>query len=68
MYSDYYNKAGKPDNWKIQIFDIVNPEGGIAYATISSLPKGDIVYSHGVLHHTGNLDLALKNVWQDEKI
>ena len=41
--------------WKIKKLSILNSKN------IKNIKKHDYVYSWGVLHHTGNLNLALKN-------
>ncbi len=48
-------KAGNPANWKIIHGSILDE------TLVSSLQKYDIVYSFGVLHHTGNMWKALQN-------
>jgi SAM-dependent methyltransferase len=46
---------GNPDNWEIASGSILDP------VFLKSLVKADIVYSWGVLHHTGDLWQALTN-------
>lgn len=51
-----WEKAGQPANWSIK-------SGSVLDATfMASLGTFDIVYSWGVLHHTGNLKQALLQV------
>ncbi len=44
------------DKWKVGIGDVLNKE------YLSCLDKFDIVYSWGVLHHTGNMYQSFENV------
>ncbi|WP_188151683.1 class I SAM-dependent methyltransferase [Teredinibacter waterburyi] len=51
-----WRNAGKPRNWS-------QAEGSVLdEAFMQSLPKADIVYSWGVLHHTGSMWEALDKV------
>lgn len=54
----FYKKAGSPPHWEITKGDILDKE------FVSRLPKGDIVYSYGVFHYTGNMWLGLENAFQ----
>jgi len=49
-------KENSPHNWEITVGDALNSE------FITSLGEFDIVYSWGVLHHTGNMWAAISNV------
>jgi 2-polyprenyl-6-hydroxyphenyl methylase/3-demethylubiquinone-9 3-methyltransferase len=46
---------GDPENWEIRQGSILDRE------FVSALPPGDVVYSWGVLHHTGDMYGALRN-------
>jgi 2-polyprenyl-3-methyl-5-hydroxy-6-metoxy-1,4-benzoquinol methylase len=46
---------GAPENWRVVEGSILDD------AVVAELPTADVVYSWGVLHHTGNMDLALRN-------
>jgi len=48
--------AGDAANWEILEGSILDP------ALVESLPRGDVVYSWGVLHHTGDMYTAIRNV------
>ena len=50
-----WRKSGRPKNWTICQGSILDSE------FVNSLGEFDIVYSWGVLHHTGDLWNALKN-------
>jgi len=48
-------KVGNPENWMVE-------EGSILDAKLlEHLPKSDIVYAWGSLHHTGNMWQAIRN-------
>lgn len=48
-------KASNPKNWRIYRGSILDKE------FLSKIPKVDIVYSWGVLHHTGKMWTAIEN-------
>lgn len=47
--------SGSPANWKIMQGSVLDKQ------FMESLPKSDIVYSWGVLHHTGSMWEAIEN-------
>lgn len=47
--------SGSPGNWKIMQGSVLDKQ------FMESLPKSDIVYSWGVLHHTGSMWDAIEN-------
>ncbi len=51
----HWEHNGKPSNWSVQHGSILDTE------YVSSLGNFDIVYSWGVLHHTGNMWKAIQN-------
>jgi 2-polyprenyl-6-hydroxyphenyl methylase/3-demethylubiquinone-9 3-methyltransferase len=50
-----WERAGKPDNWTVLSGSILDS------AFVSNLPSADVVYSWGVLHHTGSMWEAIRN-------
>lgn len=50
-----HQRAGSPSNWTILQGSVLDAE------FMRRLPKADIVYSWGVLHHTGNVWRAIEN-------
>ena len=51
-----HEKNGSPAHWEIKTGSALNPE------FLKSIGQFDIMYSWGVLHHTGNMYQALENV------
>ena len=49
-------RAGSPEEWVVLHRSILDP------ATVAELDPADIVYSWGVLHHTGDMHTAIRNV------
>jgi 2-polyprenyl-6-hydroxyphenyl methylase/3-demethylubiquinone-9 3-methyltransferase len=47
--------AGGPDHWRVIQGSILDDE------VVAALPEADVVYSWGVLHHTGDMDRAVRN-------
>jgi cyclopropane fatty-acyl-phospholipid synthase-like methyltransferase len=50
-----WESEGKPDNWEVREASILDLD------SMADIPKCDIVYSWGVLHHTGEMYQALEN-------
>ncbi|HZT87354.1 MAG TPA: class I SAM-dependent methyltransferase [Stellaceae bacterium] len=48
-------RAGEPANWEVRQGSVLDP------AFMKALPPADIVYSWGVLHHTGDMWTAVRN-------
>jgi len=49
--------AGSPNNWSVRRGSVLDP------VFMETLPKADVVYSWGVLHHTGHVWEALRNAF-----
>lgn len=49
-------KRGNPENWQVCSGSVLDRN------FLSKLPQADIVYSYGVLHHTGKMWEALQNI------
>jgi len=52
---DLHRRAGSPTNWRVIHRSILDP------ATVADLEPADVVYSWGVLHHTGDMYGAIRN-------
>jgi 2-polyprenyl-6-hydroxyphenyl methylase/3-demethylubiquinone-9 3-methyltransferase len=48
-------RAGNPDTWEVRQGSVLDKQ------FVASLPESDIVYSWGVLHHTGSMWEAIRN-------
>lgn len=48
-------RAGSPDNWSVLHGSVLDP------TFLGALPQADVVYSWGVLHHTGDMHTAIRN-------
>jgi 2-polyprenyl-6-hydroxyphenyl methylase/3-demethylubiquinone-9 3-methyltransferase len=48
-------RAGRPDNWSVQQGSLLDPE------FVGRLGTADVVYSWGVLHHTGQIWRAIES-------
>jgi SAM-dependent methyltransferase len=48
-------RAGAPENWRVIHGSILDPR------VVDELPSADVVYSWGVLHHTGDMWTAIRN-------
>lgn len=51
----FWTKAGKPANWRIQTANILHTD------SLPALGRFDVVYSWGVLHHTGQIWASVEN-------
>jgi SAM-dependent methyltransferase len=48
-------RAGEPENWSVIHGSILDPD------VVAQVPQSEIVYSWGVLHHTGDMWTAIRN-------
>jgi 2-polyprenyl-3-methyl-5-hydroxy-6-metoxy-1,4-benzoquinol methylase len=53
--TEHWAGAGKPEHWTVTHGSVLDPE------FLSKLPRFDLVYSWGVLHHTGDMWSAIRN-------
>lgn len=52
---ELWSRAGQPENWEVREASILDP------GAVAALEAADVVYSWGVLHHTGDMWMALRN-------
>lgn len=50
-----FELSGRPDNWTVMQGSVLDKD------FMNTLPKSDVVYSWGVLHHTGSMWEAIRN-------
>src|SRR2546421_3606687 len=50
-----HESVGAPESWRVIHGSILDED------LVESLPRADVVYSWGVLHHTGEMWLAIRN-------
>lgn len=55
------NEVGKPENWTVEQGSVLDDD------YMDAMPKYDIVYSWGVLHHTGEVWNAIRNATKPVK-
>lgn len=50
-----WSRAGRPSNWSVEHRSILD------YTLLADIEPADVVYSWGVLHHTGDMHTAIRN-------